>query len=480
MNKKKKNKKTRIIKIKIKMKEEYKKILKKEYSKVKVETKELTLEGILLPSKEYLKLKLNSGYNIGVLFENIKKIELLEEKKETKNKTEKTKIKEEEKKNKKSIKEEKEEKIIILHTGGTIASKVDYNTGAVHPKISTEELIESYPELKSIIKTETIIVENLLSENIRFKHINKLAEYLKKALEEKKVKGIIITHGTDTMHYTAAGLTFMFKKINKPMIITGSQRSSDRPSSDAKINLLSAAYIIKEWEKTKLKNNIYILMHKNIKEEKTILIEGIKARKNHSSRRDAFESINKPIAAIIDYYNKTIKVNEEYEECKTNEEENEEIIKEKTKENNKEKIEYKPYNEKIKVGIIKSKPNMFSEEIKFYKDYDGIILEGTGFGHFPIEEDEENKKIYEEIKKLAEKKIVFMTRQTIKGITNLKVYSAGRKLKKINVLGDNTDITTEAAYMKLSWLLSNYKKEEAKNLMTKNLKGEYCENREAE
>ena len=328
------------------------------------------------------------------------------------------------------------------------------------------------------MKVETIIVENLLSENLRFKHINKLAEELKKALQDKKVKGVIITHGTDTMHYTAAALKFMFNKINKPVIMTGSQRSSDRPSSDAKINLLNSAYIIKEFEKTKLKNNIYILMHKNILEEDTILIEGIKARKNHSSRRDAFESINKPIAATINFYEKKIEVNENYYNCEENEEE---TMKEKQKkyEEKSENITYKPFKENIKIGIIKSKPNMFSEEIKMYKNYDGIIIEGTGFGHLPIEEDEENKKIYEEIKKLSKNKIIFMTKQTIKGITNLKVYSAGRKIKKY-VLGDNTDITTEAAYIKLAWLLSNYNYEEAKKLMTKNLKGEYCENREIE
>ena len=452
--------------------------------KILLKTKnELELEGtIILLSKEYLQIKLSSGYNIGVEYNNIKEIKILEEK--TKKTQEKNKIKKEN--IKKTIKNIKEEKIVLLHTGGTIASKIDYETGAVHPKINTEELLETYPELEKIMRIETIIVENLLSENIRFKHINKLAEYIKKSLKDKKVKGIIITHGTDTMHYTAAGIKFMFNKINKPIIITGSQRSSDRPSSDAKINLLNAAYIIKEFEKTSIKPNVYILMHKSIKEEKTVLIEGIKARKNHSSRRDAFESINKPTVATIDFYNRKIEENKEYYTCeeekeeKNTEENIEKNIDENLKENTRENINYKPYNTKIKVGIIKSKPNMFSEEIKFYKNYDGIIIEGTGFGHLPIEEDEENKKIYEEIKKIAEKKPVFMTRQTIKGITNLKVYSAGRKLKKIKVLGDNTDITTEAAYMKLAWLLSNYNIKETKKLMEKNLKGEYCENREIE
>ncbi len=446
------------------------------YKKVLVKTKSLELKGTILPSKEFLQLKLSSGYNVGINFESIKEIKIIEEKateKENKKTTEKKETTKEQK--------EKEEKIILLHTGGTIASKIDYETGAVHPKISTEELLQTYPELQKIMKVETIIVENLLSENLRFKHINKLAEELKKALQNKKVKGIIITHGTDTMHYTAAALKFMFNKINKPVIMTGSQRSSDRPSSDAKINLLNSAYIIKEFEKTKLKNNIYILMHKNILEEDTILIEGIKARKNHSSRRDAFESINKPIAATINFYEKKIEVNENYYSCEEENEENEEeTMKEEQKKYKKsENITYKPFKENIKIGIIKSKPNMFSEEIKMYKNYDGIIIEGTGFGHLPIEEDEENKKIYEEIKKLSKNKIIFMTKQTIKGITNLKVYSAGRKIKNY-ILGDNTDITTEAAYIKLAWLLSNYNYEKAKKLMTKNLKGEYCENREIE
>lgn len=421
------------------------------FSTVEVRTETDEFRGLILPTKGFLQLKLKSGYNIGIDYANITNIKVISKPQKS-----------EEKKDKKSNIEGK--RIVLLHTGGTIASKVDYSTGAVYPSISSHELLENYPELGELADVETIVVSNILSENLMFGDINKIAEETQLQMQDPEVLGIIITHGTDTMHYTAAALSFMIPKITKPIIMTGSQRSSDRPSSDAKINLLNSVYSILHLNEAGLDNDVYICMHHSIYEESCCLIRGLSARKDHSSRRDAFESINRPKAAIVDYSKDNIEVTKEYLQYQENDR--------KAKSENSfatEKLTL--LDENKKVGILKSHPHMRSEEIEIYSGFDGLIIEGTGFGHLPVMGD--NESLLESLRKLAAGIPVFMTRQPIRGVTNLKIYSAGRKIKEAGVLGDYTDITAEAAFMKLSWLVSNAKANEAKIMMEKNLKGEF-------
>ncbi|MGV8169507.1 MAG: Glu-tRNA(Gln) amidotransferase subunit GatD [Candidatus Nanoarchaeia archaeon] len=412
-------------------------------------------EGVFISETEdFLFLKLGSGYNIGIAKKNIEEIEQTKEAHLI------------EKKEKKEHNVFANPDIMILHTGGTIASKVDYSTGAVSAKFSTEDLLELFPELKTLAVIDSRLISNMLSENINFSHYNKMAQAIEESLERSLLKGIILTHGTDTLHYTASALSFMFENLPIPVILVGSQRSSDRPSSDSAMNLLSAAFFITKAKEHNI-NGVFVCMHESNDDDYCTILPAQNVRKLHSSRRDAFKAVNSAPVARVNFEKKKIEI---------------------LNNNSEEKIGAEKklmlFNPEIKIGIIRSRPGMYAEELKVYEKFDGLILEGTGLGHFPIEsfdkETEENKEIFEELKKLASKKIVGMTSQTVFGRINMNVYSPGRMLKEAGVLGHNLDMTTETAYIKLAWLLSNYDKEEAKRLYSENLRGEISERTEKE
>ncbi|MBN1377431.1 Glu-tRNA(Gln) amidotransferase subunit GatD [Candidatus Woesearchaeota archaeon] len=403
-------------------------------------------EGILMPSrdKKITVIKLNNGYNIGIKNININSVK--KEKTGGKTGTKQEKIKQ----------KENLPEIMIIHTGGTIASKVDYETGAVKPQFEPFELLRMFPELKDMAKIKTKLLGNIFSENIRLEHYNLMIDTIKEQAKDKNIKGIVITHGTDTLHYSSAAMAFALENINIPVVFVGSQRSSDRGSSDSFLNLISAVSFIVNTNY----NGVMICMHSSIEDKNALILNGVNARKLHSSRRDAFKAVNiKPIA-IVNYEEKKIK-----------------IITKKT--NSKGKLTVKKYNPKLKVGIVRSYPHMNSDVLKNYKDYDGLILEGTGLGHFPIIEydkyTKENSKIKETLKELCKKTPVFMTTQAVFGRINMGVYSAGRELQELGVLGNYSTMCTETAYIKLCYLLSNYSKEKAKELMLKNLRGEITE-----
>ena len=193
---------------------------------VKVTTSSETIKGKIMPStdKNIITIKLDSGYNIGIKKQKIKSIIIEKKYKIKKQMTKKIPIK----KNLPTIS--------ILHTGGTIASKIDYETGAVIAKFTPEELIEMVPELKDIANIKCKFVANIQSESMRFPHYNLIAKAIEKEIKETKPKGIIITHGTDTLHYTSAALSFILENLPIPVILVGAQRSSDRGSSDAPMN----------------------------------------------------------------------------------------------------------------------------------------------------------------------------------------------------------------------------------------------------
>ena len=201
--------------------------------KVSIKTKDSNEEGILMPSsdKNIILIKLNNGYNIGFERKEIKSIKVLE-----KNKTNIIKNK--------KIKQNKNLKTVsILHCGGTIASKVDYKTGAVKAKFSPEELLNMFPELGSVVNLRSKLISNMLSENMRFAHYNIIAKEIQKEIK-LGTDGIIITHGTDTLHYTASALSFMLEGLTIPILLVGAQRSSDRGSSDSFLNLNGAVNFI--------------------------------------------------------------------------------------------------------------------------------------------------------------------------------------------------------------------------------------------
>ncbi|MCF8014066.1 Glu-tRNA(Gln) amidotransferase subunit GatD, partial [Candidatus Woesearchaeota archaeon] len=393
-------------------------------------------------------IKLESGYNIGIKKKRKQKTDLQVKKKKTKIK--KTKYKT----------NSKLQKITILHTGGTVASKVDYSTGAVIAQFSPEEIIELFPELKQIANIESKLVGNMQSEMMRFDHYNVLAEEIKKEAE-KGVDGIIITHGTDTLHVTAAALTFSLENLRIPIILVGSQRSSDRPSSDAASNLIAAAKFISQTDYC----GVSICMHKNTSDNEFKIIKGIKARKMHTSRRDAFKAINEASIATVNLEKDTIIKH-----------------KETSKKDKKQKITIKKFDPKLKIGIIRPHTNMYAEEYTFYKNYDGLIIELFGIGHLPTmktdKTNSENEKILEEIQTLCKKMPVIGTPQTINGRIDMNVYSPGKQLINAGMLGNYHDTPTDTAFIKLAWLLSNYDKEDVKTLYNENFRGEISERSE--
>lgn len=415
-------------------------------NQIEIKTDDKVYTGIKIdsPEKNALMIKLNSGYNMGIDKKKIKSIKVLKKTKTT------------EKKEKITIKPKKNLKTVsILHTGGTIASKVDYETGAVSSKYTPEDILKMFPELKEIVNINSRLIRNMASDDMRFAHYNILAKEIEKEIE-KGVDGIIITHGTDTLHYSSAALSFALEDLPIPIILVGSQRSSDRGSSDAALNLISACYFISKTDFAE----VAICMHENMDSIKCTILPGTKARKMHSSKRSAFKAINDfPWATVNMKNNKIEFMKSGYK-----------------KTNKKQKLKLKLFNEKLKIGMIKSHPQMFVSELEPYDNFDGLILEGTGLGHFPISEiDEftkEHKKIFNKLKNLSKKIPLVISTQTIYGRVNLNVYSPGRILKdKCNIIGNLSDMTPETSFIKLAWILSNYPKD-IKKLMIQNLRGE--------
>lgn len=388
-------------------------------------------QGVLMPHHAFsdddiLTIKLENGYNIGVEI------------------TEETKVKRI-KKGKKAKAEPREiphdpEKptISIIGTGGTIACYVDYRTGAVHPATSAEELVFSVPEILDVCNVKARVAFQTLSENIDVSHWKKLAEEVAKELNEEGVNGVVIPHGTDTLGYTAAALSFMLKDLSGPVVLVGAQRSSDRPSSDAAQNLLAAAQVAANTDL----GEVVAVMHGESSDSYSTIHRGTKVRKFHTSRRDAFKTINQPRLGTVE--NGNIDLTAEYQ----------------PKSANKTKVDNKMEED---VGLIYFYPGMKPEEIPPQK---GIVLMGTGLGHV-------SNDLISRVKQLIDEgSTVVMTSQCIFGRVNMKVYSTGRDLLKAGVI-PGEDMLPETAYVKLMWTLAHAKeKEEIKEMMSSNLAGE--------
>ncbi|MBU1198842.1 MAG: Glu-tRNA(Gln) amidotransferase subunit GatD [Nanoarchaeota archaeon] len=419
---------------------------------IELKTNVQTFQGVFIKEeKDFVVLKLGNGYNIGVSKRTIK-----EQKSIAKPKP----VKEE-------VKKEKQDKklpsITILHTGGTIASKVDYSTGAVIAKFTESDILKLFPEIKELANIKSELVRNMQSEMMRFAHYNILAKAIKKEAE-KGADGIIITHGTDTLHNTSAALSFAVENLGIPVMLVGSQRSSDRGSSDSAINLLAATQFIVNSDFA----GVAICMHENPNDDTCLILPACKTRKMHTSRRDAFRPINAlPIARVFVEKKKI------------------DFISEHDKKDKKKKIELKLFNEKLKVGLVASHVQMFASELLAYKDFDGLVIELLGIGHMPtMKVDEftaENDKILLAIQELAKKMPVVVAPLPIYGRVNMNVYTPGKQLIEAGVIGNYTDMTPETAFIKLAWLLSNYKdKKEIAELFEKNLHGEISDRSEKE
>ena len=397
---------------------------------------DITYVGIIMPRYEHgddkhIVLKLKSGYNIGLEIEKIEKIE------KTSSSEKITEV------NTKIEKNEKIPNILLLSTGGTIASKIDYRTGAVTPVLTAEELNSSVPELVKIANVDAKVLFSEYSENIMPKQWVKIAEAITR-YSESNYTGIIIAHGTDTMHYTSSYLSFALAGFPIPIALVGSQRSSDRASSDAALNLIGAAKFLTECKT----NGVYVIMHQDENDDKIACHFGTRVRKNHTSKRGAFQTVGNEPAFLI--FNDRIHNNSNANFFTAN--------------------EFEPkINLNEKVALVKYHPGYDPNILKNIIDtgYKAIIFEGTGLGHI-------GENMYSTIK-MAQQKGIFMgmTSQCIDGRVRMTVYESGRDLLDLGII-PLEDMIPEVALVKSMWATGKTEKcDEIKEIMLDKIASEF-------
>ena len=387
---------------------------------------DLTYEGILMPRYEtsedsHIVLKLKSGYNIGIELTEITNIEKISSPKQ---------IVEE-----KSVQKTDSSlpKILLLSTGGTIASKIDYRTGAVTPALTASDLNDAVPEIANIANIDAEVLFSEYSENLQPQHWIDTAKKIE-SVANSNYKGIIVAHGTDTMHYSSAFLSFALSGLKIPVVFVGSQRSSDRPSSDAASNLIAATRFIAQTDTT----GIYIVMHHNESDETISCHLGTRVRKNHTSKRSAFETVgNDPAFLILDG----------------------KIIKNSTENFFKDQYFNPRLGIDTKVALVKYHPGYEPKQIETLIDlgFKAIIFEGTGLGHV-------GKTMYNVVKKAKECGLFLgMTSQCIDGRVRMTVYESGRDLLEMGIV-PLENMITEVALVKTMWAIG---KSNDKNDLTK-------------
>jgi len=410
-----------------------------DYVKLRLAKKEI--EGTFLESydKDIVLLKLKSGYNIGISKENILDSKIIRKFKE---KEDDFKIPSA--KGKPSIG--------LVVTGGTIASKLDPRTGGVRALTDIKEFARLYPILFEKCDVRLEVPFMAMSEDMNSEHWKKIAGIVKDMLNDKEIVGVIITHGSDTLHYTSAALSFFLRDLNKPVVLTFSQRSVDRASSDAELNMQCAAqFALSDCAE------VVIVGHASTNDDFCYALSGTKVRKMHTSRRDTFKPINvKPIAKIFPGGEVEFLSNR--------------------KPRNKEKVKLDDkFNDKV--ALVKFYPGQNPEIFDYYTDkgYKGLVIEMTGLGHVTVGG---KYSFIPKIKKLVKEGIlIFGVAQTLYGSLNLKVYSNQREIEKAGLIGLK-DILPETAFVKLGWVLGHREwrsKEKVKEKMLENVSGEFNE-----
>lgn len=384
---------------------------------VKITKNDIFYEGILLDRAEdaddqHLVVKLKNGYNVGLDISGAD-IELIA-------KGEQPKI---ELKDLNIEKDPQKRDISIISTGGTVASIIDYKTGAVHPAFTADDLLRANPELLEHANIKGKAVYNILSENMKPEYWVDIAHSIADEINGGAY-GVVAAHGTDTMHYTSAALSFIMD-TPVPVVLTGAQRSSDRPSSDAFLNLMSSVVAAKSDIA-----EVMVCMHASENDTHCYLHRGTKVRKMHTSRRDTFRSVNVPPIAKVKNGNISILDNE-------------------MKYKKRHEGEIKLYDSiEPDVAFIKSYPGISGDIIDYHidKGYKGILLEGTGLGHCP-------EYIVPPLERAKENGIpVVMASQCLYGEVNMHVYSTGRRLLSAGVISAG-DMLPETAFVKLIWAL---------------------------
>lgn len=406
-----------------------------------IETSGKSYKGVLMPHHEFsgediVILKVKSGYNIGIRIDESAEIEVVSKPVE--------RVKPE------SAEETKEglKTIVLIGTGGTIASYVDYRTGAVHPALSTSDMINAVPEIKEVANLKAKVLFSIFSENMTVPHWQKLAEAIAEELDSG-ADAVIVPHGTDTMGYTASAVSFMLGEVSKPVVFVGAQRSSDRPSSDASCNLMAAAKFCVEGGRA----GVFVVMHDGPGDDSFAVHCGTRVRKMHTSRRDAFKSINVPPVAHVDKDGKIV---------------------------------FNTPGRAVSDAKVEARSAMCTDVVllQFYPGMDpalfhdvvmkskGVVIAGSGLGHV-------NSNMVPLIKEATDAGIiVVVTSQCLNGRTNLNVYNTGRDMLAAGAI-TVWDMLPETAYTKLMWALANTSSvEAAKVVMQTPLAGEMSDRRE--
>ena len=396
-------------------------------------------EGILMPQTgagdpETLVLKLDSGYNVGIKFRDagLRKSKTREPASvEREEEFELGKIK-------KSLLrvrfDPKKPPLSLIATGGTIASRVDYRTGGVYMQMDPKEFLHNVPELAGIVNLRKILNPfNIASEDMDYTHWQEIARLAARQLNSGD-RGVIITHGTDFLHYTAAALSFFLRNLYKPVVLVGAQRSSDRGSSDAGMNLICASHAA-----TSEIGEVGICMHGSVSDDYCLFTRGTHVRKMDTQRRDAFRPVNEhPLARVWPSGKLELK-NKKYKKRK----DSEKVVPD---------VKFEP-----KVAIVKAYPGADPDVIDYYatRGYAGFVIEAGGLGHVPTQA---NKSWIDTIRKHLRDGITFVTTaQTIYGRLNPNVYTNLRILYKDTGAIPGGDMLTEVAYAKLGWVLGHTK-----------------------
>lgn len=417
--------------------------------RVKVAKDKFVIEGTLLPritlgDTSSIVVKQDNGYNVGIRHEKGIKIELVKRGRPIEIRHAAME----------SRKDSTKPLVSILGAGGTIASRVEYDTGAVFPEFSPGDLLRSFPQLKEIANIKGRELFRLFSEDMTPEHWKTIARETAKEIMSG-AQGVVITHGTDTMNYTSAALSFMLQNLPVPVVVVGAQRSSDRGSSDNMMNLICAVQAAAHSNIAE----VSACMHATSSDDFCYIHQGNKVRKLHTSRRDAFRSVNVLPFAKVWFAERKI----EY-----------------LRDNYAKRADRKMrVDDKINpnVGLIQIHPGIKPEFIESTKKFfDGVVIAGTGLGHAPTNPSKEKfaKSTLPAIESLIDSGIpVVIAPQTIYGRLNLNVYSAGRLLKQAGVIGDGADWLPETAMVKLMWVLGHTKDmEKIREMMMMNFAGE--------
>jgi glutamyl-tRNA(Gln) amidotransferase subunit D len=409
------------------------------WSEVEIDSTRGSFEGLILPRSEtsdpyHLVLKLSNGYNIGIRYDTI------EDMTKTGYREAHYKIPEQE-----FPYDAEKPSVILFGTGGTIASRLDYRTGAVIPAFSPGELYGSVPELADICNLHTEKLFGVFSENMGPEQYMILADRIGQAIRDG-YQGVVIGHGTDTMHHTAAALSFMVQRPPVPIVMVGSQRSSDRPSSDAALNLINAAWTAAHGPIAE----VMVCMFGPTSDRYNLLHRGTRVRKMHSSYRSTFRTLGDVPLAMVER-GKLTPIRDDYASRRSDRD-----------------VLVQPAFED-KVTILYYYPNMQPDVIDALVDcgYKGIVIAGTGLGHV-------NRKIYPALERASSAGVqLYMTLQTLWGFVQMHVYETGREILDLGVV-PLANMLPEVAYAKLGWALGLHPEDAdaARELMTAPIAGE--------